>query len=468
MCSQKFFAGIVPLIALLIYFILHHSSFTTRHVSFLEYDIIPNDLAANQELYGSIITCCVRRRHWFEGIAIFCVSTLVFISFWQVIDRGSMDWMYLWPSIASIVFWMGSMISLAYSLWQEFEDTKENFMHIISSKQQCTKRINGLRNIAWIILLYEIFDFRLQGIDMTIGFSARIETFVCIILTILVMLFYQMILNEKRFQRRLLLQDSIPKELTASIWSYFSFSWFDDTIGLGNEKPLFVEDLDQLIPKDRAEYICKTFEKHLKLERGLLWNLITYNWTIIMLQTLATFISAVLSFTGPYFLREILAYVETANSKSDPYNALGYALILFLISNIRSISDGQTYFLGRRIGLRVRAVLIHLIYQKSLSKIAKYDGQTNADAGKIVNLMAVDATKILDVSCYFMYLWSTPLQSLVCISFLIHIAGWAGLAGLAVMLCMIPMSGVIGILVSKYQKDLMKKTDARISAISEV
>jgi ATP-binding cassette, subfamily C (CFTR/MRP), member 1 len=82
--------------------------------------------------------------------------------------------------------------------------------------------------------------------------------------------------------------------------------------------------------------------------------------------------------------------------------------------------------------------------------------------------MSIDATKILEVSCYFMYLWSTPLTAIVCIALLIDVAGIPGLAGLAVMILMVPLSGWLGSLIGKLQRELMKKQDSRISAINEV
>ena len=65
----------------------------------------------------------------------------------------------------------------------------------------------------------------------------------------------------------------------------------------------------------------------------------------------------------------------------------------------RSVADGQAYLEF----LRSRAVVISLVYEKSLKKIA-YGAN---GAGNITNLMSVDASKILEVCCYLMYVWST-------------------------------------------------------------
>ena len=230
--------------------------------------------------------------------------------------------------------------------------------------------------------------------------------------------------------------------------------------------------MDMLIDNDQANTICHEFSETRQTDYSLLWNLLYYNRHVIFFQTLSAFIASVTSFISPVFLNKILLYVE--NPADVPFWVpFSYAMLIFTVDLLRSVCDGQTYFLGRRIGLRVRAILIHLIYEKSLARIARSDlaessSDMNADSGKIVNLMSVDTTKILDVSCYFMYLWSTPLTATVCVIYLIQVAGLPGLAGLMVMILMIPLGGYLGKLIGRCQAALMKTTDERVSAINEV
>lgn len=173
-------------------------------------------------------------------------------------------------------------------------------------------------------------------------------------------------------------------------------------------------------------------------------------------------ISSTLSFSGPFFLNRILKYVE--NPSSFENQDLAFLLVggLFLASSTRSIADGQTYFLGRRIGTRVRAALIGELYAKSLRRIQC------SSTGDILNLMSVDSTKVLEVSCYLMYLWTTPLQVLICISFLIYVLGWSALTGIAIMILMIPIGRFMGKQIAKRQKILMQSSDKRLSSTLEL
>jgi ABC-type bacteriocin/lantibiotic exporter with double-glycine peptidase domain len=169
-----------------------------------------------------------------------------------------------------------------------------------------------------------------------------------------------------------------------------------------------------------------------------------------------------LSFSGPFFLNRILKYVEDPSSFENQDWAFLLVAGLFLASITRSIADGQTYFLGRRIGTRVRAALIGELYAKSLRRIQA------SSTGDILNLMSVDSTKVLEVSCYLMYVWTTPLQVLICISFLIYVLGWPALTGIGIMVLMIPIGRIIGKHIAKRQKLLMASSDKRMSSTLEL
>jgi hypothetical protein len=99
-------------------------------------------------------------------------------------------------------------------------------------------------------------------------------------------------------------------------------------------------------------------------------------------------------------------YLESPKHNTPAY-AFGLVIALFLSTTTRSFADGQMYFLGRRIGTRVRAAIIAELYSKSLARVnqvapsgsdsgkdSKLDdskdskkAQKNANSGEIINLM---------------------------------------------------------------------------------
>ena len=278
------------------------------------------------------------------------------------------------------------------------------------------------------------------------------------------------VLKEHSLRNWLVTKDKSSKEVNASWWSQFTFSWFDDTLALGSIRPLDSDDLNHLVAEDLSENINAEFIRTRKQGSPLVADLFWFNRRLLQQQSFFALISALLTTGSPFFLRQILRFVQDPSTVSHSYIAVLYAILLLISTATRSICDGRMYFLGRRIGLRVRSIIIMLIYKKSLLPISKSesDEKAAASAGKIVNLMSSDAFKILEVSCYLMYAWSTPLQAIICITFLFIVAGTPSIVGVIVMVVMIPTSGKIGSLVAKYQKNLMSATDIRINAITEL
>ena len=278
------------------------------------------------------------------------------------------------------------------------------------------------------------------------------------------------------------------KETQASFFSRLTFSWFNDLIDLGDLKHLEMADLWELREDDQAQSVIKEYDQltygcplpWLSLQPALI-PLLNYSHPKTLLRRLVrlvrkylclqagfALVSALLSFSGPFFLNQILKFVQ---NPSSPTLAFSYVIGLFVCNTIRAICDGQTYFNGRRIGTRVRAVIIGKLYEKSLRRVNKTVESNEggaASTGEIVNLMAVDASKILEVSCYLMYIWSTPLQACICISLLIYVLGWPALTGLAWMLMIVPIGGYLGRNVQRAQKQFMKSADARMRGVTEI
>ena len=59
-------------------------------------------------------------------------------------------------------------------------------------------------------------------------------------------------------------------------------------------------------------------------------------------------------------------------------------------------------------------------------------------AGEMVNLMSVDAQRLMDLMTYVNTVWSAPLQIIVSLYFLYNTMGVSILAGVGVMILLIP------------------------------
>ena len=63
--------------------------------------------------------------------------------------------------------------------------------------------------------------------------------------------------------------------------------------------------------------------------------------------------------------------------------------------------------------------------------------------GEMVNLMSVDAQRLMELMMYIQVLWSAPLQISIAVYFLYATMGVSILAGVAVMLLLLPVSVLV-------------------------
>ena len=75
----------------------------------------------------------------------------------------------------------------------------------------------------------------------------------------------------------------------------------------------------------------------------------------------------------------------------------------------------------------------------------------NTTVGEIVNLMSVDAQRIMDLAPYLHMLWSAPLQIVVALVLLWFTMGPSIFAGFVVMVLLIPLNAIIAILARQLQ-----------------
>jgi ABC-type multidrug transport system fused ATPase/permease subunit len=218
-------------------------------------------------------------------------------------------------------------------------------------------------------------------------------------------------------------------------------------------------------------------------------------------------------FAPTLLLRAILQYVE--DPQETPISAAWlYVILLFVSGCVQALADGQALWIGRKICLRLRAVIIGEVYSKALRRkaavgsdtvlldegqkdpkagllrrimlfgrkkrmetkndntdptITKGTSDSQVNVGTIINLMAVDSFKVAEVSAYLHFLWgSVPIQIIVAIALLYRILGLSSIAGIGAMLLLLPVNIIIARQFRKIQKNIMTATDGRINSTNEV
>ncbi|KAI8900424.1 P-loop containing nucleoside triphosphate hydrolase protein [Globomyces pollinis-pini] len=476
--GEKLLLCLLPLLILSIYI---SKLYSKNYILLDQYSI--DDVSQNEIKYHKLLeSSFYRTRQFFSASAILLLvhsAVLIYIAInsTQLLENW-LDYTDLATSLSQLAICCLAIYLLAIARYQ-FQShrllnlaNKHNFYNSLLWGLHFVNIITNLVLFADIVCLYLFNRWNTQGILQNHYYNGVNLHFCRLAISILQFLFSKLTCNEARFQNRLLLNDLSPKELGVSWFSWFTFSYLDDLITIGREKPLEDNELDNLIPGDTCVEIMKNFEKIRDPNRPLMWNIFKSVQRYFILQQIASLVTVFNIIAGPVILREILFFVEHPSKVSHPLLPLFYGLLLFCSSTLRSFFDGQTYFLGRRFGLRIRAVLISLIYKKSLRRLQKQtpiDGTIQTqNTGNITNLMSIDSSKILEVCCYLMYLWTTPLQTVMLCAYLLVVAGYAGLAGFGVLLIMVPLATYIGRCLQKTQKEMLGKSDARIAATNEL
>lgn len=300
-------------------------------------------------------------------------------------------------------------------------------------------------------------------------------------------------------------------EPLANLFSLATFGWVDAIVWQGYKKPLELPDVWNLAARDKAAAILADF-RQLKKTSKLTWHLLKYFKRDLIIQAVWAAVSGLFTFAPTLLLKAFLEYVE--NPSGTPVNAAWfYILLLGLSSCVKAITDGQALWLGRKICIRLRAVIIGNIYAKALrrkaaagtdtvlgeeskkttgsngniqtttkhkstqmaskkkqeAKPAKDATDSQVNVGTIINLMAVDSFKVSEISAYLHFLWgSTPVQLVLCIVLLYRILGWSALASIIMMILVMPLNLFIAKQFSKVQRKVMAATDIRIHSTNEV
>ncbi len=305
------------------------------------------------------------------------------------------------------------------------------------------------------------------------------------------------------------------REPLASLLSLAIFGWVDVIVWQGYKKTFQLDDVWNLAPKDKAAAILADFRQVRKTSK-LSWHLLRYFRRDLLIQATWAFISSFFTFIPTLLLKAILEYVE--DPEATPANtAWFYILLLTFSSCIQAVTDGQTLWKGRKICIRLRAVIIGEIYAKALrrkasagsdkilgqakTQISKKDAakpsaegitkslgrkkkeakrqETSAllssaadsqvNAGTIINLMAVDSFKVSEISAYLHFLWvNAPVLLIICIILLYRILGYSSFASIGLMILVMPLNLSIAKGFARRQKIIMAATDARIHSTNEV
>ncbi|KXX76621.1 ATP-dependent bile acid permease [Madurella mycetomatis] len=357
--------------------------------------------------------------------------------------------------------------------------------------------------------------------------SSRLAQTLVIIEFALTSLLFGMAISTRKGNKTIILEweDGIEpgRENLASLFSHYTFSWVDSIVWAGWKEPLDIKRVWNLLPKDKAAAVLASY-RHFKKTTALSLHLVKYFKGMLLVQAVWAVLGGVLTFAPTLLLKAILQYVE--NPGEAPRNVLWLYVILLPVTDIaRSVCDGQALWIGRKICINIRAILVGEIYAKALrrkaaagkdtvlggakkkdtagaskgsivakakrlfglGKDAKDDKATTnaagdgsndkktgdsdeqANLGTIINLMSVDSFKVSEVTAYLHFLVAAaPTQLLVSIILLYEVMGMSAIPGFVVMALLLPINIAFGKGFNSSQKKIMAATDKRIHTTNEI
>ncbi|XP_054437323.1 ATP-binding cassette sub-family C member 2 isoform X2 [Pteronotus mesoamericanus] len=386
------------------------------------------------------------------------------------------------------------------------------------SRQWCVQKDSWFLSLFWILsILCGTFQFQtlvrmlLKGSTSSLAYSCLFFIFYALQILILIL---------SAFSRRDGSSDN--PSLTASFLSNITFSWYDSIVLKGYKQPLTLEDIWEVDEQSKSKTLVSRFEKHMVRElpqarralqrrrqknaqrdsgtrlHGLSKNqsqsqdvlvleeakkkkkksgttedfpkswlikaLFKTFYVIILKSFLLKLVFDLLMFLNPQLLKLLISFAN----EQDSYVWTGYlySILFFSVALIQSLCL-QCYFQHCfMLGIKVRTVIIASVYKKALS--LSNQARKQYTVGETVNLMSVDAQKLMDVTSFIHLLWSNVLQITLSIYFLWIELGPSVLAGVGVMLLLIPVNGIIAIKNKTIQVKNMKKKDQRLKIMNEI
>uniref|UniRef100_A0A8C5L1D2 ATP-binding cassette, sub-family member 2 n=1 Tax=Jaculus jaculus TaxID=51337 RepID=A0A8C5L1D2_JACJA len=307
---------------------------------------------------------------------------------------------------------------------------------------------------------------------------------------------------------------------TASFLSSITFSWFDRMVVKGYKQPLTLEDIWDVDEEIKTKSVVSRFEafmardlqkarqafqrrrqknsqrsstlhglnknqsqsqdvlvleetKKKKKKSGntkdypkswLVKSLFRTFYMVLLKSFLLKLVHDIFLFLNPQLLKFLIAFV----SDQDTYVWAGYlfAILLFAVTLIQSICLQSYFQICFMLGMSVRTTIMACVYKKALtlSNLAR----KQYTVGETVNLMSVDAQKLMDVTNYLHLVWSTCFQIIVSIYFLWRELGPSVFAGIGVMVLLVPVNGILATKNRHTQVKNMKYKDKRLKIMNEI
>ncbi|GFS29526.1 multidrug resistance-associated protein 9 [Actinidia rufa] len=254
---------------------------------------------------------------------------------------------------------------------------------------------------------------------------------------------------------------------SAGIWSHLTFLWLNPLFEKGRTQKLEFPHIPSIPQSETAFVASSLLEESLRKKKtetlSLPRTIVHALWRPLALNGLLAGVNTIASYMGPFLVTNFVNFLSTKQDNASHHHGLILAFIFFFAKTVESLSQRQWYFGAQRIGIRVRAALMVLIYKKSLS--VKYGGMSN---GKVVNFITVDVERVGDFFWYIHGVWLLPLQVILALIILYRNLGAApAFAALLATILVVVSNTPLANMQERLHSKIMDAKDSRIKSTSE-
>ncbi|CDZ98657.1 multidrug resistance-associated abc transporter [Phaffia rhodozyma] len=253
-----------------------------------------------------------------------------------------------------------------------------------------------------------------------------------------------------------------------SVWDWITFNWVKPLIKRGSSGYLKDDDVYMLSPTQRSQPLYAKF----KTIRGssLLQRLLKAHGFDLLLDLLLTFLSIMLNYAAPFFIKRIIEALAAPTPKKLS-SAYVYATLALIATILKAQSDLNHLWFSRRASVRIKNQLASAIYEKALKRKDKSgvsESKGSAGTGKIVNLMSGDTNRIGNAISGLYMLYGAPFEIVVCCAFLYSMLSWSAFAGMFVLVAVMPLNTIISKRNVEINKALLAARDKRLNVMNEL
>lgn len=290
---------------------------------------------------------------------------------------------------------------------------------------------------------------------------------------------------DERLESKLLTPSPEP---VTSVLSFAYYSFLDPFIWLSHTKFIKFSEIWSLSKEDHALNVLSNFKIFTKKKNSdyshFSRDVILFFTKYLVVQVCFSFLNSCITFVPTVLLRKILEYVSDPSIL--PKNVVWLYIIFMLLAKIICAAlSGQCLFYGRRVCVRIRAIIISEVYAKALRRkisvqhAVKDDEQEetengdeeeieeNATLGGIINLMSVDAFKVSEVCAYLYAFVESVTMTVVAMTLLYKLIGFASVIGATLILILSPINYKLMNYIGVYQNKSLSVTDKRIQKLNE-